>query len=158
MVLASMYGSSASKAYGKAGTVNAMGLSSGVNPALRFSGLPADSKLEPSCSAPKRAAPTRLPETRNSRRFMRNSSARRTGHDAAQIIRPLRRDSQLHPVTIRQASLFHRLDAQEGPSGRFGNDCVVNLGELLQYRYNLPVRPRISRHFGIAKGDACVTH
>src|SRR5437763_16976672 len=83
-----MYGSSASNGYGKVGTVNAIGESSNLIFALRFSGPSAASKLVPKCSAPSRAAPAILPATREFLRFILNLLGRRADDQASRIILP----------------------------------------------------------------------
>src|SRR5579859_3900856 len=158
MVLASINGSSASKAYGKAGTVNAMGLSSGVEPSLGFLRPLAASTLARSESVPKRAAPARLPVTRNSRRFMRNSFTRRTNHEAARLY--VRAVKSLNCWRNRscETSSHIGLDARKSPSGRFGDGRVIALGEFFQNADGLLVAHRIWPNNRIPEGDAGVAH
>src|SRR5260221_8141163 len=114
-----MYGSRASNEYGKGGTVNAMGLSSGEIFELKFAGSLADSNDAPSCYTPRRAAPATLPVTRNSRRFIENSTRdglRRLPWGlyvfAARPLNSLRAESG-----IGVGPRF--FDARECPTGRF---------------------------------------
>src|SRR6266436_10337226 len=87
MVFASIYGSSASKEYGKGGTVNAMNESSGVKFSLNFPGPSTARKLARNFSAPSRAAPAILPATSKSLRFTKALS-RHGGPMTSQIILP----------------------------------------------------------------------
>src|SRR5947209_15849577 len=130
MVFASIYGSSASNAYGKGGTVNAMGESSDVKFSLNFPGQSAASKLAPNFSAPSRATPAILPATSKFLRFTKNfpGAAGRTRRFAKYTSRRL-----VHSTTGGKGSgtlcVSFCLDARERATGRFSNHWFTTLRE-----------------------------
>src|ERR1700739_1129245 len=153
-----MYGSSASKEYGKGGTVNAMGESSGVKFLLDFSRPSAASKLTANFSAPSRAAPAMLPATSKFLRFTKNFPAARA--DVMLTNYTSRRFPHSTPAGRKSGefSVSLSLDARERPAGRFSDYGVAAPRQPLQRPGNLSIPVRIRLHAVIAKGNASITH
>src|SRR5579862_4509664 len=133
MVLASMYGSSASNEYGNGGTVNATGCSSSVKLRSGPAGPPAGKNVAPARSAPTRAAPVMLPAIRNSLRFIQEllSAVGPIGASTDEVQRGLycRVVRSLNSQrAAKRCAGYARLDARERPKGRFGNDRVSGDG------------------------------
>src|ERR1700746_1835611 len=113
-----MYGSSASKEYGKGGTVNAMDESSGMKFFLDLSGPSAANKLAPNFSAPSRAAPAILPATSKSLRFTKNFPARRADDDAWELYVPALLTLNCGRDKIPGAQRFPLLGCARAPNGQ----------------------------------------